>query len=174
MILFHQRAEFVTISNLPGHLLTVVVCSEPYPSYPTAFPHCCIKRGRKNLERIKSRGVTRDGNVIPRKFQRKTVFPAKSARRYLFPRDSGNTGNERKSQTWRRELPVLWGLQTCFCSKTTINMASMVSFSFRSFFFACGWIWERGKCLWRLKNTEMKTTFDAALTLTTTWQIGNR
>ena len=60
----------------------------------------------------------------------KPSFPRK-----VFPRDSGNTGNERKSQTWRRELPVLWGLQTCFCSKTTINMASMVSVSFRSIFF---------------------------------------
>ena len=104
-VMLKQRAEFVTISNLPGHLLTVVVCSEPYPSYPTAFPHCWIKRGRKNLERIKSRGVTRDGNVIPRKFPRKTVFPAKSARRYLFSRDSGNTGNERKIQNMATGAP---------------------------------------------------------------------
>ena len=47
-------------------------------------------------------------------------------------------------------------------------------FPLEAYFFSFGWIWEQGKCLWRLQdvqNTDMKTTLDATVTLTTTWQI---
>ena len=80
---------------------------------------------------MKSCSVTGDGDVIPRK----TVFPAKSSRDVPVYPWRGRNWYRKRIQTWRRELPVLWGLQTCFCSKTTINIASMVSVSFRSIFF---------------------------------------
>ena len=38
-----------------------------------------------------------------------------------------------------------------------------ISFILNHIFFSFGWIWVQGKCLWRLQNTEMKTTFDGAL-----------
>ena len=53
-----------------------------------------------------------------------------------------------------------------------INMASMVSVSFRSIFFS-RLVGSGGMVCdgYRTLNTEMKTTFDASLTLTTAWRI---
>ena len=97
-------------------------------------------------------GVTGDGNVIPRV---KPLFPRK------VYRDAEDTGNERESKHGDGSSQFCEDYKIVFVSKPRLIWRLWYQFPSEAYISSFGWIWMQGKCLWRLQNTEMKTTFDA-------------